>query len=50
MPVEFHFFGFRIWTIFLDAVADVSEDFGFGWVINFRMVFNFIDGSETKIS
>ena len=50
MPVEFHLFGFRIWTIFLDAVADISEDFGFGGVIDFGMVFNLIDSSKTEVS
>ena len=49
MPVEFKVFGLRIGSIFLDSVADVSENFGFGDVINLRMIFDFIDSSETQV-
>lgn len=49
MPVEFHVSGLTVGSVFLDAVADISEDFGFGWIVDFGMIFNFIDGSEAQI-
>ena len=47
MPVKLEILGLGIGSIFLKSVADISENFGLGGVINLGMIFDFIDGSET---
>ena len=49
MPVEFKFFTRRVGLVFLNSVADVSENFSFGRVVDFGMIFDLINGSETKV-
>ena len=50
MPIKLEFFGSGIRSVLLNSITDIPENFGFGRVINFRMIFNLINGSQAKIS
>jgi hypothetical protein len=50
MPVELEVVAGGVGFVFLDSVADISEYFGFGGVVNFGVIFDFINGSETEVS
>lgn len=50
MPVELEVIAGGVGFVLLDTVADVSEDFGFGGIVNFGVIFDFINGSETEVS
>ena len=50
MPVEFKVTVCGVRFVFLNSITDISENFGFGGIVNFGMILNLIDGSETKIS
>ena len=45
MPVELEFIAGGEGFVLLDSVADIPEYFGFDGVVNFRVIFYFIDGS-----
>jgi hypothetical protein len=50
VPVELEVSTCGIGFVLLNSVADISEDFGLGSVVNFWMILDLINGPETEVS
>lgn len=50
MPVELEVSTCGVGFVLLNSVADIPQDFGFGGDVNFRMILNLVNGSETEVS
>lgn len=49
MPIELEFFSSGVRLVLLNSITDIPKNLGFGGVVNFRMIFNLVDGSQAKI-
>jgi hypothetical protein len=49
VPVELEVRTCGIGFVLLNSVADISEDFGLGSVVNFGMVLDLINGPEAEV-